>query len=103
MFQVISRKPEDIKLENECREKIKQLQDELKDKLSAYDKTLSKYNAHLKKLNNETNKEKIESITLSLKKFEAELTNKSDDAKVIAPNNTVKLEIKKKTKKNENN
>lgn len=98
MFQVIARKPEDIKLENECREKIKELQDELKAKLSEYDKTLSKYNSHLKKLNNETNKEKIEGITVTIKKLESELTGKTDNSHVIAPNTNVKREVKKKNK-----
>ena len=45
MFQVIARKPEDIKLENECREKIKQLQYESKDD---YDRKVAKYNRQYK-------------------------------------------------------
>jgi hypothetical protein len=102
MFTVIPRKPDDIKLENEYREKIKVLQDEYKTKRSDYDKSLGKYNQLLKKLNNETNNSKIDSIKENIKKLESELNNKPvDTGKVIADDSNVKIKIPKGKKKTE--
>jgi hypothetical protein len=105
MFSVIQRKPEDVKLEVDFKEKVKQLNEEYQGKRSAFDKTLSKYNTLLKKLNIETNSIKISTITEDIKKLESELNatkccnnheNDIEVGKVIAPNTDKKLPIKKK-------